>query len=245
MAVLQGHRLKAKQKIEIERVFREVWQETKNPLLVYATEDALSVPRDPLSSPLERFVRVENKAFRQELNRERSEAADGRRTGAMEAISPSKRKHCSDSADSIDSNRASLGSDGRSGFDNPFEDEEVGSATEMTDMSGIRRTADEGIDMPPSEGGDAPRPSLPGQLPAQAENTSATLAPSTLAAEEGEVTMGEQGRPPTPVVGVDEAGARPPEMEERCRPPVFVTASKGRTQHEGQQTGMDIPDHQE
>ncbi|KAH7152117.1 ubiquitin interaction domain-containing protein, partial [Dactylonectria estremocensis] len=116
------------EKIEIERLFRDMWQETKTPILVYATEKALGTARAPLTSPLERFVKAENKAFRQELNQEKSDSGETRRAAFVEPLSPSKRKHRSDSADSMDSNRASLGSDDRNGFDNPFadQDESVG-----------------------------------------------------------------------------------------------------------------------
>ncbi|XWX00063.1 hypothetical protein V2A60_008080 [Cordyceps javanica] len=125
LAYVQGeeHPVKS-EKIEIERVLREVWQETKTPLLIYATEDALNTPNDPLSLPLERFVKADNKAFRSELNVERTNEQENRQPAFIDPISPSKRKHRSDSMDSLDSNHASLGSDGSNAFDNPFEDQQ-------------------------------------------------------------------------------------------------------------------------
>jgi hypothetical protein len=120
-------------------VLRDVWQETKIPIMIYATETALNTAPTPLPAPLQRFARAENKAFRQELNSEitaaAAEASDGKKTpslGPADHISPSKRKHRADSMDSMDSNRAALGSDdGQSGFDNPFEDGQT-STTTMT-----------------------------------------------------------------------------------------------------------------
>ncbi|RDA94214.1 hypothetical protein CP533_0605 [Ophiocordyceps camponoti-saundersi (nom. inval.)] len=104
------------EKVTMKHVLADVWQETKTPLIIYATEEALDKAKEPLSASLERFVRADNKAFQQELSREKSEEQQ------TEDKSPSKRKHRSDS---IDSNHASLGSDdlGRS------------SETEMADLS--------------------------------------------------------------------------------------------------------------
>lgn len=124
------------QKIQVERVLRDIWQETKTPLMIYATETALNVARTPLSSQLQRFSRAENKAFHQELHHESTDAAElaaHKRTpgpGPMDMISPSKRKHRADSIDSMDSNRASIGSDDvQNDFYNPFEDGQTSTAT--------------------------------------------------------------------------------------------------------------------
>lgn len=94
-------------------MLREVWQITKTPLLVYATEEAIQTPPAPLTGPLDRFTLADNKAFRQELHNETNQESEERRSGhaLMDPISPSKRKHRSDSADSMNSNRASIGSD--------------------------------------------------------------------------------------------------------------------------------------
>ncbi|TWU72124.1 hypothetical protein ED733_002290 [Metarhizium rileyi] len=125
------------EKVDIERVLRDVWQETKTPLMIYATETALNVARTPLTAPLLRFARAENKAFRQELHHEaaeaEAEATEGKKTSEREStepISPYKRKHRADSMESMDSNRASLGSDdAQNVFDNPFEDGQTSTAT--------------------------------------------------------------------------------------------------------------------
>lgn len=95
----------------MDQVLQDVWHETKVPLMVYATEAALNVARTPLPMPLQRFALAENKAFQQELDQET--------TGPpADPISPSKRKHRADSIDSMDSNRATLGSDdGHYGFE--------------------------------------------------------------------------------------------------------------------------------
>ncbi|KAG6037183.1 hypothetical protein E4U41_005272 [Claviceps citrina] len=114
------------EKVKMEQVLQDVWHETKVPLLIYATETALAVARTPLPLPLQRFASEENKAFQEELSQEAAgTAADGWKTTGtpVDHLSPSKRKHRADSFDSMDSNRASLGSDdGRIGFQNPFDD---------------------------------------------------------------------------------------------------------------------------
>lgn len=117
-------------KVNVEDVLREVWQLTKNPVLVYATEEAITAAPTPLSGPLDRFVRAENKAFRQELTQEENQEAawedvEQNRGMQLDPISPSKRKHRDASVDSMDTNRASIGSDGKNGFDNPFEGQTV------------------------------------------------------------------------------------------------------------------------
>ena len=117
-----------------ERVLREVWEKTKTPLLIYASQAALDAPKLPLTGPLQRFVRADNKAFRQELNLETSDAGveSSRSVGQADPISPSKRKHRADSVDSIESNRASLGSNG----DNPLEDISVAESAHLTATTG-------------------------------------------------------------------------------------------------------------
>ncbi|RDA84116.1 hypothetical protein CP532_1475 [Ophiocordyceps camponoti-leonardi (nom. inval.)] len=104
------------EKVTMKHALADVWQETKTPLIIYATEEAIEKAKAPLSASLERFVRADNKAFQQELSRDKSEDQP------MEERSPSKRKH---RADSMDSNHASLGS----------VDMERSSETEMADLS--------------------------------------------------------------------------------------------------------------
>lgn len=135
------------QKIEVGQVLRQVWDETKVPLLIYATETALGAAPTPLPLPLQRFARADNEAFQAELAQESTDmpTAHGTGTGTgtgtnttglppIDTVSPSKRKHRADSVGSLDSNRAALGSDdGQNGFDNPFEDD--GSASTITVMA--------------------------------------------------------------------------------------------------------------
>jgi len=75
------------QKTTIDIVLVDIWKDTKKPLMVYATEDALGTPKDHLSSQLERFIKVENKAFRQELSKEESTANESNR---RETLSPAR-----------------------------------------------------------------------------------------------------------------------------------------------------------
>ncbi|UNI18680.1 hypothetical protein JDV02_004933 [Purpureocillium takamizusanense] len=225
------------EKIEVERVFREMWQVTKNPLFVYATEEALGAHREPLSAPLDRFARAENKAFRQELSREVTEV-DSRKPSLGEAISPSKRKHRSDSPDSMDSNRASIGSVDHGGFDNPFEENQDMRATEMMDMSGHQFPAD-------AESADTTPPAPQGRQPAFTESTSATLTPNTLPAEDLEPVGTIQGQ--SSLTGIVEKAARVPEMQERSRPPAFIAPSqRGSGQDSGNKAGidMDLAEHE-
>ncbi|POR37933.1 Uncharacterized protein TPAR_01866 [Tolypocladium paradoxum] len=236
------------ERIEKERVFRDVWLETKTPLLVYATEEALSVPRAPLSAALERFVRAENKAFRQELNRHKAEASEPKRTAMVDVMSHSKRKHRADSIDSMDSNRASIGSDDRNAFDNPFEDGQELAAMEMADMSEHGLEVIEGVDMGSApEEPNMPRPVLPSQQPAHTENTSATLTPNTLPADDGEPTTPVHGRQPTTAGVSEDSEDRAPEMQERSRPPAFVATLQGSNREDDQTSGIDMemPDRHE
>ncbi|PNY27740.1 Uncharacterized protein TCAP_02329, partial [Tolypocladium capitatum] len=216
------------EKIERQLMFQDIWQETKTPLLVYATEDALGVARTPLSAPLERFVRAENKAFRQELKRHTAEASTPKRTAMVDPVSPSKRKHRSDSTDSMDSNRASIGSDDRNGFDDPFEDGREITATEMADVSEHNLEVIDGVDMRSApEKPIMPRPVLPGQQPAHTEKTWATLTPNTLPADTGEPTTPVQGQQPTTAGVSGDSDDRASEMQERPRRRAFVAASPG------------------
>lgn len=133
------------QKIEVEQVLRQVWDETKVPLLIYATETALGAAPTPLPLPLQQFARADNEAFQAELGQESADMPTAHNTGTgtgtnttglppIDTVSPSKRKHRADSVGSLDSNRAALGSDdGQNGFDNPFEDD--GSASTITVMA--------------------------------------------------------------------------------------------------------------
>ncbi|WDK12117.1 ubiquitin interaction domain-containing protein [Colletotrichum graminicola] len=128
------------EKCSFEQVMEKMFWETKGPLLVYATEDAINTPVSPLSDALQRFARAENKNFKQELNQESIDESVQSRNTNMSPISPSKRKYRSGSVDSMATNRASLGNsdtNSRAGdFDNdPFSDGDGTMDTEMTDMA--------------------------------------------------------------------------------------------------------------
>lgn len=221
-----------------------MWLETRTPLLVYATEEAVNTPRAPLSSPLERFVRADNKAFRQELSREINEAAELKRTGPEDPMSPPKR-HRSNSPDSMDSNRASIGSIGDNGLSDPFVDEGFSEETEMVEVSGKIDDVARSVDVESTMGGmDGPN-----WATASGKNTSATLTPNTLAADEIDPSdlrsgqRGDESRTMTPGPSED---ARSPEMQERARPPAFVTLSRSSTEPKAHDSmDMEISDHRD
>lgn len=102
---------------------RQMFQETRRPMFVYATEDAINQTPVPLSDALQRFVRAENKNFRQELSRETTDgAAEARDVNANTSrVSPAKRQYRSGSVDSMDTNRASLGGSDTNSRDGDFE----------------------------------------------------------------------------------------------------------------------------
>lgn len=192
-----------------------MWEETKTPLLVYATEDALNTPKAPLSTALERFVKAENKAFRQELNHEKTETHEKRKSITVDPLSPSKRKHRADSFDSMDSNRASLGSDDeRSGFDNPFSEQDDAIGTEMTDLS------ENPGDFARSASVESP-PVVPRRRAASTEDTSATMTPSTIVAE----TDNHEGSPKTTTTQSEDG--KVPEMKERGRSQIMTRSRSG------------------
>ncbi|EGU80573.1 hypothetical protein FOPG_06128 [Fusarium oxysporum f. sp. conglutinans race 2 54008] len=224
------------EKTTIDIVLVDIWKDTKKPLLVYATEDALGTPKDHLSSQLERFIKVENKAFRQELSKEESTANESKQMGNFESssslsphssFSPSKRKHRSDSGGSMDSNRASIGSDDdRNRFDNPFlpdDDERVG--TEMTDY--VHSFTDMEGHIPDSLTGRTQDSTAP------TEPTSATMTPSTVTADYLDTNTAFAAEEP-----------RSPEMQEKARPPPFMSLSRNSSMR-AEPTNlmdMDIPD---
>lgn len=208
-----------------------MWQETKTPLLVYATENALSVPRASLSDSLERFIRSDNRAFRSELSREASEASEVKKHRSIDPLSPSKRKHRSDSMDSMNSNRASLGSDDRNPFDNsPFEDQADSAGTELTEISMNKHSIDKAIDV------DLPPP-LPNREPAYTTNKSATLTPDTLPMEEDE-SDAHRGESQAAVSCIHDAKA--PEMQERARPLTFIAVPSDIPEKDTQGASMDM-----
>lgn len=117
------------QKVSLEFVKCQMFQESRNPLLVYATEEALTAPRAPLSDALQRFVRVENKTFSHELSRQAEEGTSDTTAPAgdmsLPPMSPSKRKYRSGSVDSMATNRASLGNSDEDSRAGDFDDIEI------------------------------------------------------------------------------------------------------------------------
>jgi hypothetical protein len=216
-------------------VLRDTWQETNTPILVYATEAAVNATSVVPSNALMRFVKAENKAFRQELNSERGE---GRRTGPIEPMSPSKRKHRSDSIDSMDSNRASLGSNEDLGIEDPFGMTSESFATEMQDMS--REAAfDHGADVQFTVGAggattDAwPTDSIP--------NVTQQDGPRAVEQDEGEEDEDDSH------TASPDTEAKAVEMQERARPITLRSPSQERIARGSSPSVMDmeIPDHEE
>ncbi|KAK4066945.1 uncharacterized protein Triagg1_7945 [Trichoderma aggressivum f. europaeum] len=235
------------EKVEVERIFRDLWLETKTPLLIYATEEAISTPRAPLSDALNMFVRSDNKAFRQELKRPVADSVEERRHTSVDPISPSKRKH-RDSMDSMDTNRASIGSEDRSPFEHAFDEQVEQAELEMADMSGGKSEYVRGSDAEDKFGPLGIPPTTLGRDAAQMTIESATLTPDTLAADEGEAhrpTPSEDSQADDVVNKMAEAQvAKSPEMQERVRPPSLIRPPLGND------TGrlsmdMDISDIQE
>ncbi|KAF4450854.1 hypothetical protein F53441_6077 [Fusarium austroafricanum] len=224
------------EKTSVEGMFDSMWKETMKPLLVYATEEALRTPIDPLSSQLERFIKVENKAFHQELSKEESVENEAKQTAFVDAISPispSKRKHRADSSGSMDSNRASIGSGDSNGFEDPFADQDEKIGTEMMDY-GTPSTYVLNFDAINNE----TPPTLPTRPQASTasttEPTSATMSPSTVGA-------GHTDNIPS---GTEEP--RSPEMQEKARPPFMSLSRKPSEQKEPVNLmDMDIPDEKQ
>jgi hypothetical protein len=229
-----------------------MWQETKTPLMVYATEDALRTPPDPLSGPLERFVKADNKAFRQEVSQEQSQGEQPLAT--MDVVSPTKRKHRADSMDSMNSNRASLGSIDMEDRSNPFEDQYDGAGPDLL-----------GQEMEEREGGgygdgagakDRPFALMGLQQTAQDAIETSTNATVRMATEEVDSSTTNGTGVPTPSTSTQTGGfsrtmspdaeaSRSPEMQERSRPPPFMagTSKEDDKPRVTNTMEMEVPEH--
>lgn len=208
-----------------------MWQETKTPLLIYATEDALNTQKAALNGQLERFVKAENKAFRQELTQETRNREETNKQQFVDPISPSKRKHRSDSMDSMNSNRASLGSDAGNGFDIPFEDQSDRPSVEMRDFSASNigfnqqyATEDATMAAPP---GFPPRNSDGDAM----EHMSATMTPNTVSAEGDDVpepksALGQSSTVTAETLAAASNTSKEPEMQELVHPPSITRPSQ-------------------
>ncbi|RFU81610.1 ubiquitin interaction domain-containing [Trichoderma arundinaceum] len=235
------------EKVEIERVLRDIWQDTKTPLLIYATEKAVSTPRAPLSNALNMFVKSDNKAFRQELKQPAANSGEERVRSSVDPISPSKRKH-RDSMDSMNSNRASIGSEDRNPFESAFDDQMEQAETELTDMSGSRSDYARGSDAESKFGDRGMPPLVPNRDPAHLNIESATLTPDTLAADDSEAqrpTPPEANQPGDVDKTAEAAVTRGPEMQERARPPSFIRPLQGKEGGNDLSMDMEISDLQE
>ncbi|KAL9471219.1 hypothetical protein ACSS6W_009160 [Trichoderma asperelloides] len=229
------------EKIDIERVLRNVWYETKTPLLLYATEEAVSTPRTPLSDALNMFAKSDNKAFRQELRQPTADSGEERMRVSVDPISPSKRKH-RDSMDSMNSNRASIGSEDRDPFASVFDGQLEEAQTELIDMSGSKPDHARGSDFE-SKFGDY-------GISARMNVESATLTPDTLAADEGASQRPtppslEASQPNDVTNMTDTSMTKGPEMQERARPLTFVRPSQASEGGGDLSMDMEIPDVQE
>lgn len=183
--------------------------------------------------PLERFVKADNKAFRQELNLEQTNEQDTSRHAFLDALSPSKRKHRSDSMDSLDSNRASLGSDEDNGFDNPFEEQPANFSFQREDY----QTHSMGVDGLPIPGSiDAYRSDLAGL---ERDATRPIGSDSVF-----EASTNPDTAPPTYSSAVShDTAQRPaaePEMSERPRQPSFGVPAQEPTEAEPKAGAMDV-----
>ncbi|KAL7790935.1 hypothetical protein V8C37DRAFT_383706 [Trichoderma ceciliae] len=235
------------EKVEIERVLRDIWHDTKTPLLVYATEEAVSTPRAPLSDALNMFVKLDNKAFRQELKQPVADGGEERMRASVDPISPSKRKH-RDSMDSMDSNRASIGSEDRNPFEGAFDDQMEEAETELTDVSGSKSEYARASNAENKFGDQGIPPLIPNRDPAHMNIESATLTPDTLAADEGEAQRPTppKASQPDDVNTTAEANApKSPEMQERARPLTFIRPSQENEGERDLSMDMEIPDAQE
>jgi hypothetical protein len=220
---------------------RNVWYETKTPLLLYATEEAVSTPKAPLSDALSMFARLDNKAFRQELRQPATDSREERTRVSVDAVSPSKRKH-RDSMDSMNSNRASIGSEDRDPFASVFDGQLEEAQTEMIDMSGNVLEHARGFEFESNFGDHG--------ISAQMNLESATLTPDTLAADEGEAQKPilpslEASQPNHENNLIDESTNKGPEMQERARPLTFVRPSQTAEGEKDLSMDMEIPDTQE
>lgn len=218
-----------------------MWYETKTPLLLYATEEAVSTPRAPLSDALSMFAKSDNKAFRQELRQPAADTREERMHVPVDTLSPSKRKH-RDSMDSMNSNRASIGSEDRDPFASVFDGHLEEAQTEMIDMSEGTVEQARGSEFENKFGDHGIR--------AQMNVESATLTPDTLAADEGEAQRPtppplEASQPNDENNLMDESMNKGPEMQERARPLTLVRPSQATEGKEDLSMDMEIPDIQD
>lgn len=159
---------------------------------------------------------------------------------SVDAFSPSKRKH-RDSIDSMNTNRASIGSEDRDPFASVFDGQLEEAQTELIDMSGSTLEHARGFDFESKFGDQG--------ISAQMNVESATLTPDTLAADEGEVQRPippslEASLPNDTNSLMDESMNKVPEMQERARPLTLVRPSQASEGEKDLSMDMEIPDVQ-
>lgn len=93
------------QKLDFEAIQLRAWEESNVVTLVFATEDAVSTPRIPLSDALTRFVKADNRGFQRELEQEEASANE-----PQHEVRAFRMRSRAGSVDSMASNRASIGS---------------------------------------------------------------------------------------------------------------------------------------
>ncbi|RKF53305.1 putative ubiquitin interaction domain-containing protein [Erysiphe neolycopersici] len=101
-----------------QEVLAAASKECTDPMLVYASEKALSVPKEPLPKPLQTFVQWDNRLFNNELQEERarSETDSLKAMGlgksdyvlGFSASSPSKRKYVHGDLDNLEMEKSDL-----------------------------------------------------------------------------------------------------------------------------------------
>ena len=199
-----------------------MWEDTRTPLLVYASEKAVYADAVSLSNALERFVKADNKAFRQELHQEVSDHSWEKEAGAAEVKSPSKRKHRADSMDSMASDRASAGSEDSKRTHDIFvesdKDDETVAVGPMQKRAYGEQPDKDRMDLDVSDAA----PVLPKRHPASTENTSTTLTPGEGGSPASRETQQTTPSEPPEVTG-DSAleETKGPEMQERFQMPTL------------------------
>lgn len=209
--------------------------------MVYATEDALNEPVEPLPSPLERFVKADNKAFRQELSREES-VADVNMSTAMDGYSsPAKRKLRADSMDSMNSNRPSIASIDLQDRDALFADqfEESSRYPEGQQEYPYQGGSVQDITMEDYHNVSGPSKDMSRENVREAHYK----VPSEVDAPESATTASRHGQEARTALSQPTS----PEMQEKARPPSLVARSPvDQGQPRGRGTlDMEIPEQQE
>ncbi|KAI6777689.1 ubiquitin interaction motif protein [Emericellopsis cladophorae] len=201
--------------LSFDEMHSRVWTDSKQPMIVYSTDETTKEHREALPAALGRFIKVDNKAFRQELQQEETMERQGDMITMFDSTSPSKRKH-RESIDSMASNRPSVGGSERDPFASDY--------SEADEPSQKRRS-------PHDDEASPPLPQRPGS--AQPMELTMPVIDGVEPAEEEPVTE----------IHVDEktiqsTNSKPPEMQERQQPGTvtqFLSTDGDKTPAGGQQ----------